>query len=527
MSANDSADDLRQRVQLEVARRLEQIMETPDALKRYDRDGDGELDDEEWAVMRAILEAEVVHDLDDAPTTANPEQPRAAVAAEWTIDDEVDDPSIEMPVLELIDARYEVLKEIGRGAQGKTYLSRRRRDARYVIVKELPFEQMGSWKELELFEREAMALRAIDHRAIPRFLDSFHLEVDDGPPRFFLVQDFVSGDPLDVVIARGTRLGENEIVAFARHMLDTLHYLHSMSPPIIHRDIKPSNIIKTGAGYALVDFGAVQLIAHDETGGSTVVGTSGYMPPEQFGGRAEPASDLYALGAAMVHILTHTHPSKLPQKRLKLIWRDRAKNVTAPLAAFVDKLIEPMLEDRFESAAQARAALDNLGGAMVLERQTRRSEQDVRALDFGRPAHADATIRHVGPGLMVDMSQSMVAPRLICSGLGFIVGVTLSIILIDWTWMFIMMALGLAISESWSGGPDETLQMSRGGQFLFVRQDKTSRRETSGQVRRLALDGSRLHIQTDSGAIVSVGQHCSPATRRWVFAKVDDFLRDK
>ena len=501
-------------------------METPQAWQRYDRDGDGQLDDEEWAVLRAVLEAEVVHDLDDAPTTADPSERRDDVSsAEWTISDEVDDPSIEMPVLEVIDARYEVLREIGHGAQGRTYLSRRRRDGRYVVVKELPFEQLGSWKELELFEREAAALRAIDHRAVPRFIDSFHIDVDTGPPRFFLVQDFVSGDPLDVVIARGARMSENAVVAFARSMLDTLQYLHGMNPPIVHRDIKPSNIIKTGAGYSLVDFGAVQLVAASESGGSTVVGTSGYMPPEQFSGRAQPASDLYALGATMVHLLTHVHPSKLPQQRLKLIWRDRATTATSPLLAFVDRLIEPVIEDRFESAAEARAALDNLGSAMIADRQKRRSDQDVHALDFGRPQHADATIKYEGDNLLVDMSQSMVAPRLICSGLGLIVGIALAIILVDWSFAFVMPLLGLVISESWAGGPDETLHLLPDGGFVFVHQHKKVRRETSGHVRRLALDGSRLHIQTDSGALVSVGQHCSPTTRRWVFAKVDGYLR--
>lgn len=506
-------------------------MATPEAWSRYDRDGDGQLDDEEWAVLRAVLEAEVVHDLDDAPTTANPDDSdheRTEPPAPWSIHDEVDDPSLEFPVLEVIDARYEVLKEIGRGAQGKTFLSRRRRDGRYVVVKELPFEQMGSWKELELFEREARALEAIDHRAVPRFIDSFHIDVDDeGPPRFFLVQDFVSGDGLDVLIARGRRMGENEVVAFAKNMLDTLRYLHGMNPPIVHRDIKPSNIIRTGAGYNLVDFGAVQLIAPDEGGGSTVVGTSGYMPPEQFSGRAEPASDLYALGATLIHLVTHVHPSKLPQRRLKLVWRDRAKTITTPLAVFIDKLVEPVLEDRFESAEEARAALDNLGGAMVAATQKRRSQEDVRALDFGRPRHADATIRYEDDGLLVDMSQSMLAPRLICTGLGLIVGVTLSIILVDWSWAVVMSLLGLVVSEAWSGGPDETLSLAPSGQFLLVHRSKTARRETSGHIHRLALDGTKLHIQTDAGKLLAVGQHCSPETRRWIFAKVDHFLRDR
>ena len=500
-------------------------MTTPAALQRWDRDGDGELDDEEWATLRAVIDAAVVHDLDDAETTADPaESSGANPEAEWTIEDEVDDPSIEMPVLEVIDERYEVLREISHGSHGRTYLARRRRDAHFVVVKELPFEKMGSWKELELFEREATALRAIDHPCVPRFFDSFYIDTD-ASPRFFLVQDFVSGDGLDTLIARGHRWSENEIVAFARQMLDTLDVLHNMNPPIVHRDVKPSNIIRTGKGYSLVDFGAVQLVAQSEGGGSTVVGTSGYMPPEQFAGRAVPGSDLYGLGATMVHMLTHIHPYKLPQHRLKLSWRNAAPTATAPLGAYVDKLIHPVVEDRFESAREARAALDSLGGAMVLDKQKSRRKLDPQSLDFGRPQHADATIRFEGEGLMVDMSQSMLAPRLICMGLGLCVGAVLMVILVDWTWLVVMTVLGLVVSEAWSGGPDQTLHLSPGRHFLLVHRDRTSRRETSGQIHRLTLDGTRLHIQTDSGKLVSVGAHCSAPTRRWVFAKVDDFLR--
>src|SRR5690606_36383018 len=104
----------------------------------------------------------------------------------------------------------------------------------------------------------------------------------------------------------------------------------------------------------------------DDTGGSTVVGTTGYMPAEQLSGRARPESDLYALGATLVHLLTHVHPSKLPQKRLKLQWRDRAQNVPPPLADFIDKLLEPAVEDRYQTAVAARAALDAVDSSVPL-----------------------------------------------------------------------------------------------------------------------------------------------------------------
>jgi hypothetical protein len=250
------------------------------------------------------------------------------------------------------------------------------------------------------------------------------------------------------------------------------------------------------------------------------------MPPEQFSGNAGPASDLYALGASMVHLLTHVHPSKLPRERLKLRWRDRA-GVSTPLGDFIDRLLEPVVEDRIITAEEALAGLDNLGGALMHHKQQLRGETDVRSLDFGRPSHADATIRWNGDTLMVDMSQSMVTPRLLAATAGLIVGLALMIILVDWTYLVLGPLIGLLVSEAWAAGPDETLQLFPGGRFLFVHRDGRNRRETSGNVQRLTLYGGQMHIQTDSGAIVAIGSHCSAPTRRWIFAKVDEYLRDK
>jgi hypothetical protein len=136
----------------------------------------------------------------------------------------------------------------------------------------------------------------------------------------------------------------------AEQLLEVLAYLHRQSPPVLHRDVKPANIIIGNDGkVTLVDFGAVQ---NQGSRGTTIVGTSGYMPPEQLSGHAVPASDVYAAGALLVHAATRAHPAELEVTRLKLQWRSRAR-LAETLANWIDRLISPVVEDRPRNADEA------------------------------------------------------------------------------------------------------------------------------------------------------------------------------
>ena len=139
-------------------------------------------------------------------------------------------------------------------------------------------------------------------------------------------------------------------------LLTTLAYLHGLSPPVIHRDIKPANVmLRLDGRPVLVDFGAVgdwtTRVGH---GSLTVAGTVGYMAPEQAMGAAGPASDLFALGATMVHALTHCHPADLPRRGLRLLFHDRL-GCSADLVAVLEKLVAPDVSERYASAAMALA----------------------------------------------------------------------------------------------------------------------------------------------------------------------------
>lgn len=140
--------------------------------------------------------------------------------------------------------------------------------------------------------------------------------------------------------------------------MDILIYLHSLPSSVIHRDIKPRNLIRQdNQQIVLVDFGAVQVNLHgSETYGSTVVGTYGYMAPEQFRGKATQATDLYGLAGTLLFLLTGRPPTALPEHHFKIDFRDVIE-VSAAFANWLEMMLAPMPEDRFASAAEALAVL--------------------------------------------------------------------------------------------------------------------------------------------------------------------------
>ena len=189
----------------------------------------------------------------------------------------------------LIQSRYKILGVLGRGGSGITYRAEDAFTERQVALKELSLKGLSDWKKLELFEREARVLEDLNHPAIPQYVDYFQVDTADNR-LFYIAQEIAEGTSLADRVAAGERFSEAEVKRVATAVLKVLQYLHGLNPPIIHRDIKPQNIIRSQDGQIyLVDFGAVQTVYREATAfGSTVVGTYGYMAPEQFRGQAYP-----------------------------------------------------------------------------------------------------------------------------------------------------------------------------------------------------------------------------------------------
>ena len=258
---------------------------------------------------------------------------------------------------QVLHERYQLKQKLGHNAGRQTWLAEDMGVLPFkpVVVKLLAFGGEVQWDDLKLFEREAQILKQLNHPRIPKYYDYFH--IDERSLWFGLVQEYIPGSSLRSQINHGRHFTPKQVRQIAVEVLEILEFLHQLNPTVLHRDIKPSNLIWGDDDQIyLVDFGAVQDRAAKEGATFTVVGTYGYAPMEQFGGRAVPASDLYALGATLIHLLTGISPADLPQRHLRICYNDRV-SLSARMENWIEKLIEPAPENRFKSATEALTAL--------------------------------------------------------------------------------------------------------------------------------------------------------------------------
>ncbi len=250
---------------------------------------------------------------------------------------------------------YAVVRELGKGGQGRTLLVEREGDAgsRYVL-KLLRIEHVDDWKQVELFEREVATLAALDHPGIPRLVD----RIEEDGRTAGIVQTFVEGHTLAEQIASHGPIGAARFERILRESLDILAHLHEQVPPVLHRDINPRNVMLGPDRTFLIDFGAVRVGGKTDM---TSVGTFGYMPPEQLIGRPVPASDMYGLGMTMVSLAERREVGDLPQDPstgrvdvAKLLLRVEPRVRDVVLA-----MIEPGLGERLGDPRQALRRLDS------------------------------------------------------------------------------------------------------------------------------------------------------------------------
>src|SRR5271163_1749233 len=238
----------------------------------------------------------------------------------------------------IVGGRYRVTKPLGGGGMKLVYLAE---DLRLAARPCALAEMVDSFTSPETqqqavaaFQREADMLAQLNNEHIPRVFDRF-----SDQNHHYLVMEFIDGITLEQKLKdAGGKLSEGEVIDVALQVLDTLEYLHNLEPPVIYRDLKPSNVMLTPSGQVkLIDFGIARLF--QPLSNATMIGTQGYAPPEQYRGKVEFRSDLYALGATMHHALSGRDPALEPPFSFPPL-RSLCPDVTPALCDLVDQALK-------------------------------------------------------------------------------------------------------------------------------------------------------------------------------------------
>jgi serine/threonine protein kinase len=262
----------------------------------------------------------------------------------------------------LLSDRYRIQRVIGQGGFGRTLLATdlHLSPPRPCIIKQhLPPKLAGDlaidWSAR--FQQEAERLRVLgEHPQIPALLDFFEVAGEQ-----FLVQAYIPGDNLEQQLAQGC-FTEAQVRKLLQDILPVLQFVHDHQ--VIHRDVKPANLIAPPDGRAtvLVDFGASKYAQHPDVLGKTgtVIGSPGYVAPEQALGKAVFASDLYSLGVTCIHLLTGVHPFDLYSITSdRWQWREAVQSpVSLVLARILDRMLARGLRERYATVTEVLADLN-------------------------------------------------------------------------------------------------------------------------------------------------------------------------
>lgn len=260
---------------------------------------------------------------------------------------------------ELIGGHYRLIKQWRDNNSCQTHLAEDTHlQGKYCVVKKLQLEDptlSSNRIYRDLFDREVQSLYALgEHPQIPEL--KAHFKEDEV---VYLVQELIQGEDLSKSEIPHQQWTESQVIDFLVEVLDILVFVHDRN--VIHRDIKPSNLIrrKSDGKIFLIDFGAVKHIATNINNPNygTIVGTPGYMPPEQHIGQPQFCSDIYALGMTAIVALTAVEPNRLGRdEQREVVWRDRA-SASPGLADILDKMVRYHFTERYQTA---REVLDDL-----------------------------------------------------------------------------------------------------------------------------------------------------------------------
>src|SRR5712691_6692443 len=294
-------------------------------------------------------------------------------------------------------AQYSVISKIGEGGMGEVYRARDATLGRDVAIKVLPAAFSSDAERLRRFEQEAQAAGALNH---PNILVIFHIGTHQGAP--YIVSELLEGETLRERMA-GAALPQRKALDYALQIARGLAAAHEKG--IVHRDIKPDNIFVTDDGRVkLLDFGLAKLTGASETQSQTeiptrrvvtdpgtVMGTMGYMSPEQLKGQpADHRSDIFSFGAILYEMLSGKRAFRgdsMAETMSAILREDPPdlsetnKTVAPALERIVRHCLEKNPAERFRSASDLGFALESLSGS-----QSGTALSGAAAIDAGEPA---------------------------------------------------------------------------------------------------------------------------------------------
>jgi predicted Ser/Thr protein kinase len=309
--------------------------------------------------------------------------------------------------------KYELIRELGRGAMGVVFKARDPLIGRLVALKTITAGVAENPDLKERFYREAQAAGNMQH---PNVVTIYDLGEADGTP--YIAMEYLEGESLEQLISRRCPLLLVQKLGFVVQACRALHYAHGRG--IVHRDIKPGNIMVTVEGIVkVVDFGIARLIDTSKTQTGTLLGTLAYMSPQQIRGKhADERSDIWAMGVVMYELLSQQRPfpgDNHAAVLLSIIGDEPApiNSVVADcpveLAAIIHKTLRKDDAERYQSMENVLLELEPVWSSLQRDTVSRMLGQSQQLIQSGNMEEARDLLRQC---LLIDTSNLTAKARL-------------------------------------------------------------------------------------------------------------------
>lgn len=248
--------------------------------------------------------------------------------------------------------RYKVLKLIGQGGFFSTYLVMDEKLNKQWAMKVCDKNHKRYSRPIHgIFLQEPKMMMKLDHPAIPKIMDIF-----EDKNYICVVREYIAGETLDVVVRNKGPIKQEFVVDWAKQLCGVLSCLHNQKPSYVYRDMKPANVVLQPDGNVkLIDFG-IAMEYDPSKQDDTIIGTCGYAAPEQFVGKSDCRTDIFALGMTMHYLLTGADPNAPPYETKPI--REINPQLSSRLEAIIMRCIRPNPDERFQSCDELMMALE-------------------------------------------------------------------------------------------------------------------------------------------------------------------------